>query len=162
MTGGGGTSSDDLKRMLDDAMQRASGRDNAKKTAKQKAEEAAKASGQQLKERVLPRLQAAQKAWEGKFKLDIQDQSDRFQVDPDGHARAYPTITASATVKEHASYAFAAHYPGHVSIREGAGQNRGNTVYEFNVEKLEDLTDAKIDQILQALLETALGLKPGR
>jgi hypothetical protein len=48
------------------------------------------------------------------------------------------------------------------SIREGAGQNRGNTVYEFNVEKLEDLTDAKIDQILQALLETALGLKPGR
>jgi hypothetical protein len=154
--------SDHLKRMLDDAMQRAADRDTAKKTAKQKAEEAAKASGQQLRERVLPRLQAAQKAWEGKLKLDIQDQSVRFQADPDGHSRSYPTITASATAKEHASYMFVAHYPGHVSIQDGAGRNRGNTAYEFKVEKLEDLTDAKINEILQALLETALGLKPGR
>jgi hypothetical protein len=42
---GEGKMADDLKRMLDDAMQRASDRDSAKKTAKQKAEEAARASG---------------------------------------------------------------------------------------------------------------------
>src|SRR5437879_5058119 len=107
-----------------------------KKTAKQKAEADAKASGQKLRERVLPRLQAAQKAWEGKLKLDIQDQSDRFQVDPDRRERSYPTITASATGKEHASYMFVAHYPGHVSIKDGAGRNSGNVAHEFKVEKL--------------------------
>jgi N-acetylglutamate synthase-like GNAT family acetyltransferase len=91
-----------------------------------------------------------------------QDQSDRFQIDPEGHSRSFPTITASATVKEHASYAFVAHYPGHVSVQGGTGRSRGNTAYEFKVEKLEDITDAKINEILQALLEIALGLKQGR
>jgi hypothetical protein len=154
--------SDDLKRMLDDAMQRVSERDTKKKTAKQKAEDDTRASGQQLKERVLPRLLAAQKAWKPKFQLDVLDQSDHFQIDPEGHARSHPTITISATVKEHASYMFVAHYPGHISIQDGAGRNRGNTAYEFKVEKLEHITDAKIDEILQALLETTLGLKPAR
>jgi hypothetical protein len=154
--------SDDLKRMLDDAMQQASDRDKAKKNAKQKSEDAARTSGQQLRERVLPRLQAAKEAWKGKLELDIQDQSDRFQVDPEGHTRSYPTITASATVKEHAAYAFVAHYPGHVSVQDAAGRNRGNQAYEFKVQNFEDLTDAKISEILQSLLEIALGLKPGR
>jgi hypothetical protein len=152
--------SDDLKKMLDEAVQRVADRDSAQKSKLQKAEEDIRVSGQQLSARVLPRLQEAQKDWEGELKLEILDQSGQFSLDPNGNVRLSPTITVSANSKAQASYAFATDRPGHASINEGAGSRRGQKAYDFNVEKLEDLTDAMIDQVLKALLEVALGLKP--
>lgn len=120
-----------------------------------------KTSGEQLRRRVLPRLSAAQKAWEGKLKLDVADNSDQYSVGASG-SRKYPSITASASGQGQAAYIFVTHSPGYVSVQEGSGPNRGNNVYEFNVSSLDDLTDEKIDEILQALLQAALGLKSKR
>lgn len=152
---------DPLKKMLDDALDEVANRDVAQKAQKQQHEADMRSAGAALKERILPRLIAAQKAWEGKLKLDILDNSSKFAAGGRGH-RTNPSITVSATGKEHASYAFVTHHPGYVSIQEGVGPNRGGTVYEFKVDKMEDLTDAKIDEVLQTIMQYAVGLKTRR
>lgn len=150
---------DPLKNMLDHALDEVAKKNNAEKAAKQKLEEDTKASGMQLRDRIMPRLLEAQKAWGSKLKLNITDSHDKFSIGTHG-TRSNPTITISASSKELASYIFVTHSPGYASVQEGAGRNRGNTAYSFNISKIDDLTDAKIDEILQALLSEALGLAP--
>lgn len=153
-------SDDKLKKMLDDALESVAAREGAQKTAKQKEEEETRASGLKLRDLVLPRLQAAQKAWDGKLKLDIIDNSGKVSLG--GQQRITPSISVSATGKEHAGYVFVTHSPGYASIQEGVGSRRGGNVYEFQVTKLEDLTEAKVDEILQDLVALATGLKSRR
>lgn len=154
-------SDDYLKKMLDDALDKVASRDSAQKAERQQYEADMMSSGAALKERILPRLIEAQKAWEGKLKLEILDNSGKFDFGSQGH-RINPSITVSASGKEPAAYSFVIHYPGCVSIQEGVGRNRGGTAYEFKVDKIEDLTDAKIDEILQTIMQYAVGLKSRR
>lgn len=153
-------SDDPLSKMLDDALQTAATRDSAQKTAKQKHADDMKIAGEELRQRVLPRLLVAQKTWEGKLKLDISDKSNQFNDTPG--ARTYPMITVSTQRKQFASYTFSTHHPGYATVLEGDGPNRGNKAYEFELERLDQLTDAKVDEVLKALVDIAVGLKPKR
>jgi hypothetical protein len=158
---GGDMSDDILKTMLDQAQSRAAAKDAAAKTAQQKREDDTRASGVSLKEKIMPRLLAAQAAWDGRLKLDIVDHSARFDV-TSSQSRSYPSITIKLTAKEFASYTFETHSPGYVAVREGSGSNRGNNIYEFQINELSDLTDQKIDRILESLVNEAHGLKDRR
>jgi hypothetical protein len=155
-------SDDQLTKMLDDALAQRADRDATAKSAKQKLEEELKVSGEELKARVVPRLLAAQAAWKGKLNLEITDQSQKVGISGANQIRTNPSITVSATDKEHSSYSFETHHPGYASVKEGTGRNRGNAAYEFHVEKMSDLTNQKIDEILEAMVQEALGLKPRR
>ncbi|WP_129590853.1 hypothetical protein [Bradyrhizobium shewense] len=155
-------SDDTLKRMLDDALQASANQRSAEISAKQRREAEMKAAGEELKSRVLPRLLQAQKLWEGKMKLDINDQSGRVIISSPHGNQVSPSIEVSATGKEHASYVFVAHAPGYVHIQEGSGRNRGNRAYEFPVEKMEQLTEAVVDDVLRTVLQIATGLKSQR
>jgi hypothetical protein len=148
---------DILKKMVDDAIQSVAQRDDATKIAKQTHEAEMKASGQKLRALVLPRLLAAQKAWDGKLKLDITDNSDKFSSGENG-VRTNPSIKATVAGKNLASYVFMTHSPGYASVQEGIGANR-STVYKFQVKELSDFTEAKINEVLQDLVNIATGLK---
>ncbi len=150
-------SEDKLRKMVDDAIQSVAHRDDATKIAKQEHEMEMKASGQKLRDIVLPRLLAAQKAWDGKLKLDITDNSDKFSSGENG-VRTNPSIKATVSGRHPAAYVFITHSPGYASVQEGIGANR-STVYKFQVNELIDFTEAKIDEILQDLVHTATGLK---
>jgi Mg-chelatase subunit ChlI len=154
-------SDDNLKKMLEDALAQKANLEEEAKTKLQKLEEDMKASGAELKARVMPRLLAAQAAWAGKLELRIVDESSKLAISG-GVVRVRPTITVSTSSKEHASYKFSTHHPGYASIDEGAGPNVGNKAYSFKVEKLSDLTDSLVDQVLQSLMQEALGLKSKR
>ncbi|MDB5617461.1 hypothetical protein [Tardiphaga sp.] len=151
-------SDDELKKMLDAALNQVASRDSTENAAKKKLEADMKASGVQLKERVLPRLRAAQEAWKGKLKLDIVDDSAKFAAGANGRT-TNPSITATAVGVEPAGFVFVTHYPGHASIQVGAGLNRGSQAHDFRISKIDDLTDGLIDQVLQSILDIALGLK---
>jgi hypothetical protein len=155
-------SDDPLKKMLEEALAKRANRDAEAKSAKQQLEHDLKASGEELRARVMPRLLDAQAAWKGKLDLKITDQSQQVVVIETNHARITPSITVSVTDKEHSSYSFGTHHPGFASVKHGAGPNKGNSAYGFHIEKMGDLTDQKIDEVLQALMQEALGLKPQR
>jgi hypothetical protein len=101
--------------MLDDAIANSANKDAAAEVARKKLEADTKASGLALKEKLMVRLLAAQSAWEGKLKLKIEDNSEKFSTN--GHSRTYPSIGVSVTAKAFASYTFETHSPGYVSVR---------------------------------------------
>ncbi|MGD9836290.1 MAG: hypothetical protein AB7F72_01775 [Afipia sp.] len=153
-------SDDKLRKMLEDAIAKSDDKASQAIAAQRKLEEETRAGGLALKERLMPRLLAAKEAWADKLNLIIHDNSEKFNVT--SQQRVYPSIGIALSAKELAGFSFESHYPGFVSVREGAGRNHGGNVYEFKVEKLEDLTDEKIDQILTVLVNEAHGLKTRR
>ncbi len=64
---------DKLRMMLEEAQQKKASADAAEKAARAKRVEETKQSGEALRERVLPRLQAAKDEWQGQLELTTRN-----------------------------------------------------------------------------------------
>lgn len=147
---------DKLRMMLEEAQQKRASADATEKADRARRVEETKQSGEALRERVLPRLQAAKDEWRGQLELTITDNSAQFDVLSSGH-RFYPSISVSATSKSgSSSFKFEAYSPGHVAIKD----RKDDSAYEFSFSTgaLENLTDDKIDEVLKTIAREAFGV----
>lgn len=151
---------DKLKRILEDAENAKATKDASEQSEANQRHSQMLQAGIALRNRLLPRLQEAKEQWAHKVELQINDQSDKFDISSEAN-RTYPTITVSMYNGAYVgSYIFRAYSGGGVHVLNGAGRNRGNSAYKFKVESLEDLTDEMIDEILTRLVRQAYGLEP--
>lgn len=148
-----------LTEMLDEVEIEKNKRDQAKRDAEYEHARSLRASGNALATRLLPRLAEAQGAWKSRVKIEITDRATEFR-----ETLSSPSPQVEVTVKADriASYAFVTPAASYVHVVNLTGNNKGNNVDDFKIQTIDDLTDDKIDEVLQEMLRIAHGLKEQR